>query len=417
MTKTHTPAIVTVTPDVDPAKNNWNIDGGDPVPAGLVNEGYGAEVRWDVDRLGLIPGHSYRLYFMVHDGDQNKSGGDVGHGCAILNVGSTNSAEAECINTFSGPDCVPVRYTYIISNTGGGPATNIRVVDDKLGDVPGSPIALLGAGQSVKLTATNVVCCTLTNVVVVTSDDGRCSAAAQASVGKCNPLAACTPAYPFASENPRTSVVFNESEVLRSFTVSVTNDCFPKQIRVWYNDEHALTLGIRQVVVKTASGTITSNYPITTMTGPDDADSAFDPLVGATDQTGDQAGTDLADRPIYPALFITDITADPNSLAGDWQYGGTAFPPHAVFGTWKGAVRTVDKTKVPAVVTVTPDVDPAKNDWNVDGGDPVPDGLKNEGYGAEVRWDVDRLGLIPGHSYRLYFMVHDGDQNKMGGDV
>src|SRR5204863_7883277 len=100
-----------------------------------------------------------------------------------------------------------------------------------------------------------------------------------------------------------------------------------------------------------------------------------------------------------------------------WQFGGTAIPPHAVFGAWKGAVKIVDRSGSTTNITINPDGDPDKNDWNVDGGDPVPDGLVNQGYGAEVRWDVDRLGLIPGHSYRLYFMVHDGDQNHSGGDV
>jgi uncharacterized repeat protein (TIGR01451 family) len=144
--------------------------------------------------------------------------------------------------------------------------------------------------------------------------------------------------------------------------------------------------------------------------------SALNPLVGSTVLTGDQAGTDVSDRPLYPALFITDITSDPTSLAGDWQYGGTAIPPHAVFGTWKGAVRTVDKTRSPAVATVTPDADPAKNNWNLGTGDAAPAGLVNQGYGAEVRWETEQLGLLPGHTYRLYFMVHDGDQNKSGGD-
>jgi hypothetical protein len=141
-------------------------------------------------------------------------------------------------------------------------------------------------------------------------------------------------------------------------------------------------------------------------------------MVGSTIQTGDQAGTDVSGRPLYPALFITDITdpsADP--LGGDWQNGGTGIPPHAVFGTWKAAAKTVDKTKTPNVITVTPATDPAKNNWNLGAGsDPVPAGLVNEGYGAEVRWDISKLNLTAGHKYRLYFMVHDGDQNKAGGD-
>ena len=34
-------------------------------------------------------------------------------------------------------------------------------------------------------------------------------------------------------------------------------------LKVWYNDEHALTLGVRQVQLKIGG---TTNYPITAMT-------------------------------------------------------------------------------------------------------------------------------------------------------
>ena len=76
---------------------------------------------------------------------------------------------------------------------------------------------------------------------------------------------------------------------------------------------------------------------------------------------------------------------------------------------------TVDTTVTPNTVTITPDADPNKNDWNFGAGaDSVRSSLKkNEGYGAEVVWN---LALIPGHSYRVQAMVHDGDQNKVGGD-
>lgn len=123
---------------------------------------------------------------------------------------------------------------------------------------------------------------------------------------------------------------------------------------------------------------------------------------------------------MFPALFITDLSVPPgstNPLAGDWQYGGTGIPPTKIFGTWKAAVKTIDQTKNPVKVTVTPDDDPRKNNWNLGpGSDPVPPGLTNQGFGAEIRWDIDTLGLISGHQYRVYFMVHDGDQNKTGGD-
>jgi hypothetical protein len=58
---------------------------------------------------------------------------------------------------------------------------------------------------------------------------------------------ACTLAYPDSSNLPRSLVDFNESEVLRTFDPGaqqcVSND---GTIRLWYNDEHALTLGVRR---------------------------------------------------------------------------------------------------------------------------------------------------------------------------
>ena len=239
----------------------------------------------------------------------------------------------------------------------------------------------------------------------------------------------CTLGYPATSSDPRTSVVFNESEVLRAFDPQDVATATPGlTIKLWYNDEHAMVLGVRRVIVKTAHGTTTTDYPVAAL--PQSPSAATHPAVGTTALDGDQAGTDtttcagapdLCDRPMFPALFLTDITADPTSRAGDWQAGGTPIAPHAVFGSWKAAVRTVDTTHSPAVVTVTPDADPTKNDWHLAGGDAAPAGLKDEGYGAEVRWNVDELvaagAMVMGHTYRLQFMVHDGDQNQTGGDV
>jgi hypothetical protein len=225
-------------------------------------------------------------------------------------------------------------------------------------------------------------------------------------------LGQCALGYPFTSSNPLTSVVFNENTFLRTFAPSVARA--GDTIKVWANDEHAMTLGVRQISVKTATGTTTANYPMSPL--PASPSAALSPLVGSTIASGDQAGTDPAGRPMYPALFITDITLDPTSMAGDWQYGGTPIAPAAVFGTWKGAAKLIDK--VANTVTVTPDADVTKNNWNLGpGSDAVPGTFSNEGYGTEVRWNVNDLPLVPGHFYRLQFMVHDGDQNKSGGDV
>jgi Putative Flp pilus-assembly TadE/G-like len=225
----------------------------------------------------------------------------------------------------------------------------------------------------------------------------------------------CVIGYPYSSSNPRTSEAFSESVVLRGFTAQVNRS--GNTIDVWFNDEHALTLGVRQIVVKTsATKSTTTNYAVSAL--PSSPGSATNPAVGSTITSGDQAGVDPSGRPAFPALYVTDITANPASTAGDWENFGTAIPAHAVFGTWKAEVTTIDKTKSPAGFSVTPDADPARNNWNLGSlSDTTPSGLSNEGFGAELRWSVDALGLQRGHAYRLEFMVHDGDQNKAGGDA
>src|SRR5262249_40418608 len=151
--------------------------------------------------------------------------------------------------------------------------------------------------------------------------------------------------------------------------------------------EHALALGVGTVIVKTTSGTTTTNYPITPMTG--NPSTAHNPSIGSTATTGDQAGVDISGRPMAPSLVITDITSDPNNRSGDWQWGGAAYAPTDVFGTWKSFTRTVDYTTSTPTITIDTGVDPAKNNWNLGAGsDAAPAGLTNEGYGAEVRWSL-----------------------------
>jgi hypothetical protein len=216
--------------------------------------------------------------------------------------------------------------------------------------------------------------------------------------------------YPYQSNNALTNIDFSESGVLAAIVPSGGSPF--ASIQLFYNDEHAMTLGVRQVVVKNSSGTTMTDYPVTSLAA--NPGSSTNAQTGSNVLVGDQSGLDASLRPMWPALFITDISGDPMNRDGDWQMGGVPRAPSAIFGTWKAAVRTVDYTKNPATVTITPDADPAKNNLNLGAGaDPVPAGIANEGYGAEARWDV---ALTPGHSYRLQVLVHDGDQNKTGGD-
>jgi hypothetical protein len=222
--------------------------------------------------------------------------------------------------------------------------------------------------------------------------------------------------YPYPSSNPLTSVAFNESSVLKASYLDVANGFFD----VWYSDEHALALGVNQVIVKTAGGTTTTTYPVAALTS--DPGSVLNPAVGSTATSGDQAGTDVSGRPMAPALYITDITNNPGSQSGDWQWGGQAYYPSAVYGTWKSFVRTVDYTTGSPAISVAAAADPAQNGWNLGlGSTPPPAGTTSEGYGAEIQWNLNALYqqgvLIPGHNYRFYVIVHDGDQNKVGGDA
>jgi hypothetical protein len=223
----------------------------------------------------------------------------------------------------------------------------------------------------------------------------------------CNPLppqiSACVIGYPFTSVgNPRTSVVFNESETLAGFSVGGTSA--NPTVQAFYNDEHAMLLGVR-----------TTSFPVSSMNA--NPGHALNPAVGDPGQTDPQS------RPFFPSLFITDITGVSDNAshtsqayrAGDWQFGGAAIPPNDVFGSWKGAgIGIVDKKKnITGVVT---DADPAKNGAKLGpGSDTAVPGTGAAGYGAEARWNL--AGLTIGRTYRLQFMVHDGDQNKTGGDV
>jgi hypothetical protein len=230
----------------------------------------------------------------------------------------------------------------------------------------------------------------------------------------------CVLGYPYVSSNPLTNVAFNEDEVLSAYGRS------SDEIRVWYTDEHALTLGVRQLFVnnKAPLADVTVNYPIATMAGNMTstltASATGSPLaVGSTIYTGLRSAVDGAGRPLHPSLFITDITADPTSTAGDWQMGGSPFIPNAVYGTWKGAVVSIDSTRTPPRKTMTPDADTPKNHKVVGpGGVNPPAAAQDLGFSSEIVWSINALGLdLTTHTYRLQFMVHDGDQNKTGGDV
>jgi hypothetical protein len=147
----------------------------------------------------------------------------------------------------------------------------------------------------------------------------------------------------------------------------------PAVIQVFYNDEHALTLGCA-----------TASDPVSAL--PSDPGAVFYP------ETGDPACVDAVGRPLRPVLYITDLTNDPACTAGDLQQGGQPYEPLAVFGTWKSAAEAAGNVGIPDKA------DPAPNQWNLgSSADPAPASVMgsmmtcHEQYGAELRFEV---GLI-----------------------
>lgn len=160
-------------------------------------------------------------------------------------------------------------------------------------------------------------------------------------------------------------------------------------IRLWYTDEHALTLGVGGVSAMV-------NHP---------ADTVLNPNIG------DPAARDSFGFPIYPSLFITDVTFDPNNTVGDAQNGGIPIVPSAVHGTWKPANSAnppPNGTTLPPGVAPFPSA-PTINHSGGKGG--------TQAFGALIEWNINTLGLAPGHSYRAQFVVHDGDNSRTGGDI
>jgi hypothetical protein len=240
----------------------------------------------------------------------------------------------------------------------------------------------------------------------------------------------CTLGYPYGTLPAKTATLFNESGALSSY--GRVGD----QIRVWYTDEHSLTLGVDSFFVNNKAPTLDDHgsYPIELMptSTPLHAGKATGSpiLVGSTVTTGILAALDGAGRPLHPALFITDITSDLTNTSGDWQIaGGSGISPNAVYGSWKGAVINVDNTHATPTKDIKPKADAFKNHKvvyvgagtadgasTVNGNNP-PAAVPDLGYSAELVWNISSLGLTAGRAYRLQFMVHDGDQNKTGGDV
>lgn len=202
--------------------------------------------------------------------------------------------------------------------------------------------------------------------------------------------------YPDAS-SAKSATVFNEDGVAEG--ISVIGSGATAQIAAFGTDEASVLLGIMPTNPNGGVGHLSN------------------PSLGNT------SIKDPSGRPLAPTIYTTDLTANgPNSRAGDWQQGG-AGSTHIddIFGTWTTATGDPNANNYSATK-------PASNGGNAVstgnftsvGGDVAPPPAAGNSwlqYSTEVRWNAASLGLIPGHTYRIQVILHDGDQNKSGGDV
>jgi hypothetical protein len=242
----------------------------------------------------------------------------------------------------------------------------------------------------------------------------------------------------YGVSNARTMAAFNESEVLTGFGLT------SGVLHGWYTDEHAMTLGVDSIYVNNKNPTpdayygihnFPADYAIATMAGhatsTKTAGFAGSPFVPegrigtSSPPVGLASAIDPAGRALRPGIYLTDLTlaGDVNSKAGDWQMGNNnPIAPTAIYGTWKAAIITIDNTKTPSVTSLVNRADPTANHKVVGpGGTNPPASAIDNGYSTDNQWDLAALVtqgvLTTGHAYRAQFIVHDGDQNKTGGDV
>jgi uncharacterized repeat protein (TIGR01451 family) len=193
--------------------------------------------------------------------------------------------------------------------------------------------------------------------------------------------------YPDAS-SALASTVFNENETNQG--ISVVGMGASAKIAVFGTDEASILLGMMPTNPNSGNGHLV-NPPV-----------------------GDTTAKDTSNRPLFPSIYVTDLTTGgAASRAGDWQQGGTP-TQHIddIFGSWTTASGS------PAANTYQAIKPASANGSNLGtGSDTPPATAQFAQYGTEVRWNASSLGLITGHMYRFQVILHDGDQNKSGGDT
>ena len=138
--------------------------------------------------------------------------------------------------------------------------------------------------------------------------------------------------YPYQSDNPLTNVVFSETEVLRA--IDPSGGVPLASVRLFYNDEHALTLGVKHVDVITQGGDFAQ--------GPTQPTVVAGPLCESGDVfTQEEGGVvvprDLPDAAVGDLVVIRDAGAYASAMASNYN----TRPLAPEFLLERGAVRRI----------------------------------------------------------------------------
>lgn len=122
------------------------------------------------------------------------------------------------------------------------------------------------------------------------------------------------------------------------------------------------------------------------------------------------ANKDANGYPISPAVFITDITANPADVSGDAQGGGVAQFPTDIYGAWRvenGLSGTVPNGQ---------NLGAGADLWPPANGPAA--GARSSVWSAQLIWKVPNLRtktgapLTVGNTYRMQIVLHSGTQNR-----
>lgn len=203
------------------------------------------------------------------------------------------------------------------------------------------------------------------------------------------PLPTTSPNQPILVECNSQITGTQEVEMLWAYSLEATPASGNQiALKAFYTNKYALLLG---------SGAVSAmkQHP---------ADHIANPALG------DTTVKDIDNFPLFPAVFLTDITTVPADTSGDAKNGGRPNNPSDVYGTWKAAGAQ----------------DPAQNNANLgQGADTWPPangpgaGVHDSEFTAEIIWKLSNIQAIdpttklyapiqPGHRYRAQIVLHDG---------